>query len=211
MKKVQDAFLWRAAIKEYNKEAVLISSEVETLLEAVRMSPSSYGLQPYKVLVVENKEIREKLKTASFGQTQVTDASHFVVFVARTDENEKDVALYIENIAKVRGLKKEDLAGYEGMMNGALSHMTAVGAKTAWASKQAYLGLGVLLTTAALMEIDASPMEGFDVAAYDEILGLAKDGYTTAVICALGKRVDAEDYSKLSKVRKSQEDFIVTV
>lgn len=211
MKTIQDAFLWRAAIKEYNKEEILTSNEVETLLEALRMSPSSYGLQPYKVVVVENKEIREKLKTVSYDQTQITDASHFIVLAARIDENEKDVALFIENIALVRGMKKKDLASYQGMMNGALSHMTAVGAKTIWASKQAYLGLGVLLTAAALMEIDASPMEGFDATAYDEILDLTKDGYTTVVICALGKRAETDEYSKLLKVRKSKEDFIVIV
>ncbi len=207
METLQEALRWRAAVKEYNKEAKLTEGEVGTLLDAVRMAPSSYGLQPYEVLVISSPEMREKLKSASYNQAQVTDASHFVVFVSRIDENEKDVKEFVERIMKVRNVTEESLAGYVDMMNGALTHMDAA-QKTAWAAKQAYLGLGVLLTAAALAEIDASPMEGFDGKAYDEILGLSGSGYTTAVVCALGKRADTDTYSTMQKVRKSNEEFV---
>lgn len=210
MKTLQEAFAFRAAIKEYNKEAVLTDEQVSLLLETIRMAPSSYGLQPYKILVIKNKDTREKLKTVSYGQGQVTDASHFVVFASRINENQEDVTKFIENIMSVRGVTREDLAGYEGMMNGALSAMSEEGRK-AWAAKQAYIGLGTLLTAAALLGIDATPMEGFSPAEYDAILDLAKDGYTTAVICALGMRAETESYSKMQKVRKSKADFIQEV
>lgn len=210
MKTLQEALQWRAAIKDYNKEAKLTDGEVETLLDAVRMAPSSYGLQPYEVLLISNPDMREKLKGASYDQAEVTDASHFVVFVSRIDEGEKDVKEYAERIMKTRGVTEESLTGYVGMMNGALSHMDTAG-KAAWAAKQAYLGLGVLLTAAALVEIDATPMEGFDAKAYDEILELTAKGYTAAVICALGKRAGTDEYSKMPKVRKSKEEFVKVI
>ncbi len=210
MKTLQEALQWRAAIKEYNKEAKLGEEEVDSLLDAVRMAPSSYGLQPYEVLVISNPEMREKLRAVSYNQAQVTEASHFVVFTSRTDENEKDVKEYAERIMKTRGVTEESLDGYVGMMNGALSHMDAF-SKAAWAAKQAYLGLGVFLTAAALHEIDATPMEGFDAKAYDEVLGLSAKGYTAAVICALGKRAETDMYSKMPKVRKSKEEFVKVI
>jgi nitroreductase len=208
MRTIKEALMWRAAIKEYNKEALLSDEEVSMLMDAVRMAPSSYGLQPYKLIVVKSTEMRERLKAVSYNQSQVTDASHFVVFASKVNENENDVAEFVQRIIAVRGVTEESLSGYAGMMNGALGHMND-DAKRAWAGKQAYLGLGVLLTAAALAEIDASPMEGFDAGAYDEILDLKKDGYTTAVICALGRRVEGEKYAQMPKVRKSQEEFVV--
>lgn len=207
MKTLEEAFAFRAAIKEYNKENLLTEEQLQALLENVRMAPSSYGLQPYKVIVVENKDVRAKLRAASYDQPQVTDASHFVVFASKMNESEKDVAEFVENIMVVRGVSREDLAGYEGMMNGAVSSMTEEGRK-AWAAKQAYIGLGVLVTSAAIRGIDASPMEGFNPAAYDEILDLQKDGYTAAVVCALGFRAETESYSKMQKVRKSKDSFV---
>jgi nitroreductase / dihydropteridine reductase len=210
MKTLQEALQFRSAVKEYNKEAKLTESEVDSLLDAVRMAPSSYGLQPYEVLVISNTEMRERLRAVSYNQAQVTDASHFVVFVSRIDENEKDVQEFTERIMKGRGVTEESLAGYAQMMNGALSSMDAQG-KAAWAAKQAYLGLGILLVAAALAEIDASPMEGFDAKAYDEALGLTTKGYTAAVICALGKKAETDAYSKMPKVRKSKEEFVKVV
>ncbi len=210
MKTIHEALMWRAAIKEYNKEAKLTEEDVNYLLDVVRMAPSSYGLQPYKLILVSDTDVREKLRAASYNQAQVTDASHFVVFASRTNENENDVKEYVERIVKERGVTEESLAGYADMMNGALSFMSEE-MKASWAAKQAYLGLGFMLIAAALHEIDASPMEGFDKSAYDEILSLKESGYTVAVICALGKRVENEKYAEIKKIRKSKEKFIMTI
>jgi len=181
---------------------VLEDSVIDALLETVRLTPTSYGLQPFKLFLVTNKETREKLKAASYNQGQVTDASHLVVFAAKKDENEKDVTEYIENISKTRNVPVEALAGFAGM--GAEN-------KTAWAAKQAYIGLGTLMAAAALEEIDATPMEGFSAKDYDEILNLSTKGYTAVVIAAIGKRAETDIQGALPKVRKSKEDFIEIV
>lgn len=210
MKTIQEAFAWRAAVKEYNKDEVLSEGEVMSLLDVVRMAPSAYGLQPYKLMLIENKDMREKLRAASYGQAQVTDASHFVVFVSKINESDKDVDDFVDAIIAKRGVTKEILASYEGMMKGFLSSLSDEG-KKAWAAKQAYLGLGTLISAAAISGIDASPMEGFNPAEYDAMLSLTEKGYTASVICALGKRIENENYAALPKVRKEMTDFVERV
>ena len=174
------------------------------------MAPSSAGLQHYRILVVENPEIREKLREAAHGQAQLTQASHVIVFAAETNIDEAYVARYIDLIAKTREIGREHLVGFEQMMVNTVNNQTE-DQKIIWASKQAYIALGVLLTAAAELRIDACPMEGFQAGKFDEILGLKELGLTTAVIAPIGFRSDEDVYSKLPKVRKPKEELFIHI
>lgn len=208
MTNIIDALNWRYAAKAYDTTKKLDDSQVSTLIEAVKLAPSSFGLPVYKLIHVKNPEVREKLKAAAWGQTQLTDASDLFVFAAKTNVNEADVTEFINEVSKVRNIPVENLADYAGMIQGSVSSRSPE-ENTAWAKKQAYIGLGVLLSAAALEKIDASPMEGFDAAQFDEILGLKELGLTTAVICPVGYRSDADAYASLAKVRMPKESLVI--
>jgi nitroreductase/dihydropteridine reductase len=201
---------WRAAIKSFDPTKKLSADQLDQLLSAVRLAPSSAGMQHYKIVVVEDPAIREKLREAANGQAQLTEASQVVVFAAETNIDEQYVKDYIDLIASTRGVDREQLAGFEQNIlknvNG-LNHDQ----KITWASKQAYIALGVLLTAAAEMHIDACPMEGFAAAKFDEILGLKELGLTTAVIAPIGFRSDNDVYSKMAKVRKSKANLFIHI
>lgn len=208
MKNIIDSLNWRYATKAYDTNKKLTTEQVETLTEAVRLSPSSYGLQTYKVIHVKNPETREQLKAAAWGQTQLTDASELFVFAVKTDVNESNVDEFINLVATTRNIPNESLTEYSSMIKGTVNSLSPEH-KEAWASRQAYLGLGVLLTTAALHEIDATPMEGFDNAKFDEILGLKELNLKSVVICALGYRSENDTYASLAKVRESKGNIFV--
>ncbi|PTQ99722.1 nitroreductase [Mucilaginibacter yixingensis] len=201
---------WRSAIKNFDNTQKVSPEKINELLDAVQLSPSSAGLQPYRVLVVEDAETRAKLLGHAYNQAQITDASAVIVFAAETQVDADLVKKYIDLIASVRQIDRSTLEGFENVINGGINSRTAEENIT-WAHKQAYIALGVLLTAAADLQIDACPMEGFSPAAFDEVLGLKEKGLTTSVIAAVGYRADADVYSKVAKVRKPVEDFLIHI
>ena len=148
------------------------------------MSPSSFGLQPYRFLVINDPATRERLLPHAWGQRQVVDASHFVVFAARTSVTEAEIDTFIARIARTRGVTPESLASYRGMMTGMLLSDGFKPLVPHWTARQAYIALGNLLTSAALLGVDACPMEGFVPAEFDQVLGLPAQGLAAVVCCA---------------------------
>lgn len=207
---LKDKLAWRFATKKFDASKKLNQTQLTELLDTVRLAPSSYGLQHYKIVVVEDAEVKAKLKAAAYGQAQLTDASHVIVFAAETSINDEYVKKYIDEIAKVRQVGRENLAGFEQLLSGVVNGLTQ-DQKTVWAQKQAYIALGVLLTAAAELGLDACPMEGFDAAQFDEILGLKEKGLTATVIAPIGFRSEHDAYGKAAKVRKPHEDLFITV
>lgn len=206
-KQIQEALEWRYATKKYDATKKISKQDWQTLSDSLALAPSSYGLQPWKFLVIENPEVREKLKTASWNQTQVTDASHFVVFLARDTVNADYVQKFVNRVAEVRGLPLEALDGYKNMM---IEHVAKAPEEQTrqWAKRQTYIAMGFLLETAALLKVDATPMEGLDPQAYDKILGLEGSSWKTTVAVALGYR-HAEDVTQnFKKVRFSNDTLI---
>ncbi|MDQ6470907.1 NAD(P)H-dependent oxidoreductase [Flavobacterium sp. LHD-80] len=210
MSTLLDNLSWRYATKKYDATKKVSAADLNTLKEAVRLAASSYGLQPYKVIIVENPEIREKLKAAAWGQTQLTDASQIFIFANDLNAGPESVAAYIKNISETRGVPTEALGGFADMMNGVISNLSQE-AKNIWTAKQTYIALGTLLAAAAELKIDATPMEGFNAAQFNEILGFDKLGLNAAVIAAVGYRHDEDDAQHYKKVRKSQEELFITL
>lgn len=201
---------WRYATKKYDASKKVSSADLNTIKEAVRLAASSYGLQPYKVIVVENPEIREQLKAAAYGQTQLTDASQIFVFANDLNAGPESVAAYIKNISETRGIPVDALGGFADMMNGVISNLSQ-DAKNIWTAKQTYIALGTLLAAASELKIDATPMEGFNAAEFNKILGFDKLGLNATVIAAVGYRHDEDDAQHFKKVRKSQEELFITI
>src|SRR5579863_3001224 len=172
---------WRYATKKFDHTKKLSTEQLDELLKAVQLSPSSAGLQSYKVIVVEDPEIRKQLREAAHGQSQITDASQLIIFASETKLDEAYVKHFIDFVAEKRAIERESLDGYEQMILGNVNRLTE-DQRIAWSNKQAYIALGVLLTAAAEMGIDACPMEGFSAAQFDQILDLQQKGLTTAVI-----------------------------
>ena len=208
MTQIIDALNWRYATKAYDTTKKLSGEQVSILIESIRLSPSSFGLPVYKVIHVKNPETREKLKAAAWGQAQVTDASEFLVFAAKTNIGEADVTEYMNDVSKVRNIPLENLEEYAGMINGSISSRTAE-EKVTWAAKQAYIALGIVLAAAALEKIDASPMEGYDSNQFDEILGLKELNLKSVVVVALGHRAENDSYATLTKVRAAKESLVI--
>jgi nitroreductase len=206
-----DQLNWRYATKQFDSTRKIAAHDWATLEEALLLSPSSGGLQPWKFLVVTDPAVRAKLKPASYGQAQIGDASHLVVFAAKRDLTEADVDAHVKHVAEVQGAPVEALAPLRNMLVGGLVKSQDATARGAWARNQTYIALGNLLTSAALLGIDACPMEGFDRAQYDEILGLKAQGLTASVIATLGYRSTADKYSHAPKVRFPKEQVFAHV
>ncbi|CAM3456608.1 NAD(P)H-dependent oxidoreductase [Flavobacterium chungbukense] len=201
---------WRYATKKFDATKKISDADLNTLKEAVRLAASSYGLQPFKVVVVENPEIREQLKAAAYGQTQITDASQLFIFANDLNAGPESVSAYIKNISETRGLPTEALGGFADMMNNVISNLSQEN-KNIWTAKQTYIALGTLLAAAAELKIDATPMEGFNPAQFNEILGFDKLGLNASVIATVGYRHDEDDTQHYKKVRKSQEELFITL
>lgn len=205
-----DKLHWRAAIKTFDPTKKLTEEQVENLLAAVRLAPSGAGLQPYRILVIENPEIKEQLREAANGQAQLSASSHVIVFAAETAVDTNFIAKYIDLIAATRQVPREQLAGFEKSIGGLINSLTEE-QRIAWATKQAYIALGVLLSAAADMQIDACPMEGFQPGKFDEILGLKELGLTSVVIAPVGYRADTDVYSKAAKVRRPADELFIRI
>lgn len=198
--------LWRAAIKQYDASYTLTDQELATLIAAARMAPTSYGLQPLKLVVVSDPALKTQLAAAGYNQPQFTAASHIFVFAARTELSENDVDEYMARISEQRGVPTTELTEFRNMIAGTIARMDGM-AQHQWATKQAYLALGMTLAVAAANKIDTTPMEGFDADQFDQILSMP-EGYHTVVVMAAGKRTKEDKYSKLPKVRKTEEDLV---
>jgi nitroreductase/dihydropteridine reductase len=201
---------WRYATKKFDHTKKLSAEQLDSLLSAVQLAPSSMGLQPYRVLVIEDAEIREQLREAAFGQQQVTQASQLIIFAAETNLNEEFGKKYIDLIAETRQVGRENLAGFEMAVVNTINGK-GEDEKIVWGHKQAYIGLGVLLSAAADMGIDACPMEGFQAGKFDEILGLKDKGLTTSVIATIGFRAEDDAFSQLKKVRRPKSEFFIHI
>ncbi|WP_017257478.1 NAD(P)H-dependent oxidoreductase [Pedobacter arcticus] len=210
MKEIIDSLNWRYATKSFNGDKKLTDNQLDGLLSAIQLAPSSFGLQPYKVIVVEDQKVKEQLKAAAYGQAQLTDASHIFVFAIEKNFSEKHVDSFIANIAETRGVAVADLKGFSDVMKGTVNSRSAEELDV-WNSRQAYIGLGVLLETAALNRIDACPMEGFDNAKFDEILGLQIENLHAVAIAAVGFRAADDVYQHYTKVRKAKDNLFIHI
>lgn len=210
MSTLLDNLNWRYATKKFDAAKKIADADLNTLKEAVRLAASSYGLQPYKVVIVENPEIREQLKAAAYDQTQITDASQIFIFANDLNAGAESVDAYIKNISETRGVPADALAGFADMMKGTIANLSQE-AKNIWTAKQTYIALGTLLAAAAELKIDATPMEGFNAAAFNEILGFDKLGLNASVIATVGYRHGEDDTQHYKKVRKSNEELFITI
>ena len=201
---------WRYATKRFDASKKVKPEDLKVIMEAVRLSASSYGLQLYKVLVIEDQELRERLKSASWGQSQITDASQLIVFCNYTDVTDENIDEYIDLKAETQGLDKEGLKDYGNMMKGSMAGLSEA-QKSIWTAKQTYIALGNLLATCSMLKIEACPMEGFEPAKYNEILGLTEKGLNAAVIATIGYRSEEDKTQHLKKVRKPSEVLFETI
>ena len=199
---------WRYAVKKFDPARKIPAATWSALEEALVLSPSSYGLQPWRFIVVNDPAVRALLRPASWNQPQTTDASHYVVFAARVALSEADVDRYVARIAEVRGVTAESLAPFRGMMVGGVVEGMPPERRDHWAAHQVYIALGNLMTAAAAIGVDTCPMEGISPAKYDEILGLAADGFHTVVACAAGYRAADDRLAAELKVRFAADDVI---
>lgn len=197
---------WRYATKMFDPTKKITDNDLSVLKESIRLSPTSYGLQPFQIVIVENPEIREELKSASWGQPQITDASHLLVFTVKNKINNDDVHSFVDNIVSTRNIERQSVGQYEDTMIRVVESLTD-DQKKSWITNQIYITLGFLLNTAAMLEIDACPMEGFNKSKYDEILGLTDT--SSVVVCTLGYRSENDQFQSMKKVRKSESEIFV--
>jgi len=201
---------WRYATKKFDATKKVSNEDFEILKEAIQLSASSYGLQPYKVFIIENPEIRAKIQPVAWGQTQIVDASHLVVFANITDFSDAEIDAYVKNVSETRGIPAENVKGYGDFVKSKITTLP-VEERNNWTAKQTYLALGNLLNAAAEMKIDVTPMEGFEPAAVNEILGFDKLGLNASLIATIGYRHEDDATQHYAKVRKSNEELFINL
>lgn len=203
-----DSLKWRYAVKRMNGNKIP-EATLNTILEATKLAPSSFGLTPYNIIVIEDEETRKKLQPHFYNQPQVGESSALVIFATWNSITEKEVGEYMQEIAEERGVPVESLNDFAGYINGSIKNLTAEQLQI-WAAKQTYIALGFALVAAATEKIDATPMEGFKPDAVDEALGLKELGLHSSVAVTLGYRDAANDYlSGAKKVRRASEKLII--
>lgn len=206
-----DVLKWRYATKIFDATKKIPDAEWKALEEALILSPSSYGLQPWRFTLVSDRPTLEVLKAASWNQSQVTNCSHYIVFTARTDITIGDIEHFLDRTVEVRKVSKESLNTYRDLMVGDLVNGPRHESIQNWASLQTYIALGNFMTSAALLGLDTCPMEGLNPGKYDEILKLKGTGYATLCACAVGYRAAADKYATLPKVRYPKAELIKKV
>lgn len=199
---------WRYATKKFDTSKKISESTWHVLEQSLVLAPSSFGLQPWKFFVVTGPELRQELVNHSWGQKQVVDASHLVVLAIKKGINTEDVDRYLARQAEVHQVPIENLQKYGDVVKGFLEKPPYPLDMDAWSTRQVYLALGQLMTAAAMLGIDTCPMEGFNPAKYDELLGLTAQGYASVVVCTLGYRAEDDKYASLPKVRYETEDVV---
>jgi nitroreductase len=210
-KQLLDALQWRYATKVFDATKKIPADVWGALEKALVLTPTSYGLQPYQFLIVQDAAKRAALLPNSWGQKQVVDCSHFVVFTARTEMTAADVDKLISRTVELRKLSAGALDAYRGMMLGDVVNGPRGKAAHEWAARQVYIALGNLMTCAAVLGVDACPMEGINPPEYDKILRLAGTGYQTVVACALGYRSAGDKYAGLAKIRYDAAELVKVV
>ncbi len=203
-----EALHWRYAVKLFDGERIIPTATWAALEEALVLSPSSYGLQPWKFLVITDPVLRAELRPHSWNQSQITDCSHLVVFLRQRAVNEQDLQRLLDRTAAERSVPGESLTGYGELMRKDLVNGPRSQRIGTWASNQVYIALGNLLTSAALLGIDTCPIEGFSPPDYDRILELDPTPYQSCVVCACGYRHGEDRYASLKKVRYSAAEMI---
>ena len=208
-KQLIEALEWRYACKKFDTDKRISDTNLETILDSIQLTPSSYGLQPIKVLLIETKELREQIKPIAWNQAQVVDASHLLVFCHYTALSESYVDQHVSLMANTRNLPIEKLHGFGTHVKSSIATMDADHVNQ-WTGKQTYIALGQVLLSCALLKIDATPMEGFDRKALDELLDLSKDGLSASLLCPIGYRHAEDPYITLKKVRKTKDALFET-
>jgi nitroreductase len=200
---------WRYATKRFSDKKVS-EKDLKTMHEAIRLSPSSYGLQLFKVLDIRDEKIKEELKPAAWGQAQITESSNLFVFCNYTEITEGHIDEVLKLKSEIQNIPIENLNGYGDFMKSKILALASE-AQSVWTAKQCYIALSNLMNSAAELGIDSCPMEGFEPDKFNEILGLKKKGLNAAVICAVGYRSDEDPTSGAPKVRKPLSDLIETI
>lgn len=201
---------WRYATKKFDATKKVSTEDFETLKEAIQLSASSYGLQPYKVFIIENPEIRAKIQPVAWGQSQIVEASHLLVFANITNFGEAEIDAYIKNMSETRGIPVESVQGYADFMKSKITTLPEE-ARNTWTSKQTYLALGNLLNAAAELKIDVTPMEGFEPATVNEILDFDQLGLNASLLATIGYRHEDDATQHYAKVRKSNEELFINL
>lgn len=210
MKNILEALNWRYATKKFDSNKKITSENLEILLEALRLSPSSYGLQPWKFIIVNNKEMREKIREVAYGQSQITDASQIIIFANKKNIDDNLVDEYLQFIAKEKNIDISVLDGLGKMMKGSFAGKSTDNLRN-WATSQVYLAVGNLLTSSAVSGIDACPMEGFDNSKLDQLLGLPALNLESKVIVALGYRALDDNEIPSKKIRFPKEEVFIEI
>jgi len=201
---------WRYATKKFDTSKKVSAEDLATLKEAIRLSASSYGLQPYKVLLVENPALRAQLQPVAWGQSQIVDASNLIVFANITNVGDKEIDAYFKDMTTTRGIPMEAVQGYSDFMKSKIASLS-LEAKNNWTAKQTYLALGNLLNAAAELKIDVTPIEGFEPEKFNEILGLNQLGLNASLVATIGYRHAEDDTQHYAKVRKSNEELFINL
>lgn len=209
MNQTINALNWRYAVKKFDTKKIP-QKKLDIVLESLRLTPSSLGLQAWKFIVVENTDLRKQLLAASMNQEQVVDASHLIVLARNKDLEEADVKKWTDYLALEREMPDEKRDGFQQMIMGYLSGIEEE-ATNVWLEKQLYIALGNLMTVCALEGVDSCPMEGFDPQQYDEILGLNEQGLKSVVVCPIGYRSADDPYQHQVKVRYPKADVFLTL
>ena len=208
MSEVLDALKWRYAVKKFNPARTLTEKQVQGLREAFNLTATSYGLQPIKMLMIRDKELQESLVPHSYGQRQVADASHLMVLCIEMNIDQAYIEGYFERVRNVRGTPEEVLKPFKDSLSQSFQVKAQTEIRT-WATHQAYLAMGNLLTYCAYERIDACPMEGFAPEAYNDTLGLPEMGLSAVLALPVGYRAEDDMFSGFKKVRKDLEDAVI--
>lgn len=199
---------WRYATKKFDASKKLSEAQVNELINVLRLAPSSFGLQPWKFLIVKDPAVRKQLKGHAWNQSQVEEASHLIVLCVLKKLDDAYVKKFVQEIAKTRGVAVESLKGYEDIMLGFIKSRTAEELSN-WMKRQLYIALGFLMADCAAKHIDSCPIEGFDPKKFDEILGLEAQGLESVVLCPVGYRASDDNYANLKKVRFGLKDVLI--
>ncbi|WP_196893423.1 NAD(P)H-dependent oxidoreductase [Aureivirga marina] len=204
-----ESLKWRAAVRNFNSAKKVSQKDVETLVEAGNLTATSMGLQPFKIIVLNNEEIQQKLVPFSYNQKQVADASHILIFAIETEINQQTIENYFQRTIEIRNVEAKDFENHKNSMSNYLSMMDEE-RKRSWATNQTYIALGTVMAAAADLKIDSCAMEGFEPEKYQEILNLKSENLLPVVILPIGYRSEEEKMAELPKVRKALENFVIT-
>jgi nitroreductase len=201
---------WRYATKKFDATKKISTKDFDILKEAMRLSASSYGLQPYKIIIIDNPEIRSQILPFAWNQKQIVEASELLIFANVINFGANEIDEHIKNMASTRGLEIESLQGYADFMKAKITNLP-IETRNIWTSKQTYLALGNLMNAAAELKIDVTPMEGFEPDNVNELLGLENMGLSASLIATVGYRHSEDQTQYYPKVRKSNQNLFVTI